>query len=103
MNKLNHKNIIKLYDTIYTEKHVKFKKYKDKLCDTNLSSYLNECQLNEKDTKYIIKQIVEAIKYIMDNNIVHRDLKPHNILINKKTKKIKLCDFGFAKKFKDLY
>ena len=39
--------------------------------------------------------IIEAIKYIMDNNIVHRDLKPHNILINKDTKEIKICDFGF--------
>ena len=38
----------------------------------------------------------------MDNNIVHRDLKPHNILINENTKEIKLCDFGFAREFKDL-
>ena len=39
----------------------------------------------------------------MDNNIVHRDLKPHNILINEDTKEIKLCDFGFAREFKDTF
>ena len=71
------------------------------LCDTDLYSYIQITTLSEEDTKFIIRQIIEAIKYIMDNNIVHRDLKPHNILINKSTKEIKLCDFGFAREFKD--
>ena len=98
MNKLNHKNIIKLYDTIYTEKYVFLVL---ELCDTDLYTYIHNNIITEKDTQYIIKQIIEAIKYIMDNNIVHRDLKPHNILINETTKEIKLCDFGFAREFKD--
>ena len=98
MAKLNHKNIIKMYDTIYTDKHVFLVL---ELCDTDLYSYIQITTLTEEDTKFIIRQIIEAIKYIMDNNIVHRDLKPHNILINKSTKEIKLCDFGFAREFKD--
>jgi len=98
MNKLKHKNIITLYDTIYTEKHVFLVL---ELCDTDLNNYIQNNTISEKDTKFIIRQIIEAIKYIMDNNIVHRDLKPHNILINKATKEIKICDFGFAKEFKD--
>ena len=98
MNKLNHKNIIKLYDTIYTEKHVFLIL---ELCDTDLYTYIHKNVITEKDTQFIVKQIIEAIKYIMDNNIVHRDLKPHNILINEITKEIKLCDFGFAREFKD--
>lgn len=98
MGKLNHKNIIKLHDTIYTDKHVFLVL---ELCDTDLYSYIQITTLTEEDTKFIIRQIIEAIKYIMDNNIVHRDLKPHNILINKSTKEIKLCDFGFAREFKD--
>ena len=98
MTKLNHKNIIKLYETIHTEKYVFLIL---ELCETDLYNYINNNEINEEDTKFIIKQIIEAIKYIMDNNIVHRDLKPHNILINKDTKIIKICDFGFAKEFKD--
>ena len=95
MNKLKHKNIITLYDTIYTEKYVFLVL---ELCDTDLNNYIQNNVINEQDTKFIIRQIIEAIKYIMDNNIVHRDLKPHNILINKDTKEIKICDFGFIKK-----
>ena len=98
MNKLNHKNIIKLYHTIYTEKHVFLIL---ELCDTDLYTYIHNNIITEKNTQYIVKQIIDAIKYIMDNNIVHRDLKPHNILINEETKEIKLCDFGFAREFKD--
>ena len=98
MTKLNHKNIIKLYHTIYTEKHVFLIL---ELCDTDLYTYIHKTIITENDTKFIVKQIIEAIKYIMDNNIVHRDLKPHNILINENTKEIKLCDFGFAREFKD--
>ena len=97
MYKLNHKNIIKLYETIYTEQYIFLIL---ELCNTDLYKFIQNNELNEENIQYIIKQIVEAIKYIMDNNIVHRDLKPHNILINKNLD-IKLADFGFAREFKD--
>jgi len=32
--------------------------------------------------------------------IIHRDIKPENLLISK-TKKLKLCDFGFAREHSD--
>jgi serine/threonine protein kinase len=97
MEKLNHINIVKLYDKIYTEKHIFLIM---ELCDSDLNKYITEKELTEKDIKEIMKQIIEVLKYIMDNNIVHRDLKPHNILINN-DKKIKLADFGFAREFKE--
>jgi len=28
---------------------------------------------------------------------MHRDIKPENLLINKDTKQLKVCDFGFAR------
>ena len=80
MEKLNHKNIEKLYDKIYTDKHIFLIM---ELCDNDLNSYIKNNILSEDVIKDIMKQLIEVLKYIMDNNIVHRDLKPHNILINK--------------------
>ena len=39
-----------------------------------------------------------------DNNIVHRDMKPENILLcaDDDDSAIKIADFGFAKRVKDL-
>ena len=62
----------------------------------------------EDIVQYLMKQIVDAVKYLHFNKIIHRDLKLDNILINYKTEQdkinlnlkncqIKIIDFGFAK------
>lgn len=97
MEKLNHKNVVKLYEKIHTDKHIFLIM---ELCDNDLNSYIKNNTLSEDIIKDIMKQLIEVLKYIMDNNIVHRDLKPHNILINDDYT-LKLADFGFAKEFKE--
>ncbi len=97
MEKLNHKNIVKLYDKIHTDKYIFLIM---ELCDSDLNTYIKNNNLTENIIKEIMKQLIEVLKYIMDNNIVHRDLKPHNILINNDNT-LKLADFGFAKEFKE--
>ena len=42
-------------------------------------------------------QIVNAIKFLHDNNIIHRDIKPENILLFDNYE-VKLCDFGWSVK-----
>ncbi|EDV21634.1 uncharacterized protein TRIADDRAFT_30089 [Trichoplax adhaerens] len=57
-------------------------------------------RLNERMTKYLVLQILYALRYLHSKNVAHCDLKPENVLILKHEEalpQIKLCDFGFAK------
>lgn len=81
-------------------------------------------RLSERITRFLVMQILVALKHLHSKNIVHCDLKPENVLLssdsdfpqvrflfknghNKKSsmfwewwwyeKKVKLCDFGYAK------
>lgn len=44
-------------------------------------------------------QIFSALNVMHSISIMHRDLKPYNILVNKETGELKLCDFGSSKKY----
>jgi serine/threonine protein kinase len=43
-------------------------------------------------------QLFRGLTYIHSLDICHRDIKPANILVNRKTNKLVICDFGSAKK-----
>ncbi|XP_061575313.1 phosphorylase b kinase gamma catalytic chain, skeletal muscle/heart isoform-like [Cololabis saira] len=61
-----------------------------------LFDYLTEkVTLSEKETRNIMRALMEVVQFLHDQNIVHRDLKPENILMDD-DKNIKLTDFGFA-------
>lgn len=47
--------------------------------------------------KNYIYQLLKAIEFCHRNNVIHRDIKPENLLIEPKTKALKICDFGFAR------
>jgi len=42
------------------------------------------------------KDILNAINFLHKHKMCHLDIKPENIMINTKTKKFKLIDFGFS-------
>ncbi|KAK9466154.1 kinase-like domain-containing protein [Lipomyces arxii] len=51
--------------------------------------------LSERQVRYVIRQLVDALWFLDSLNIYHRDIKDENILIDD-TLKIKLIDFGSA-------
>jgi calcium/calmodulin-dependent protein kinase I len=56
-------------------------------------------RFTEKDASQTIKQILDAVDYLHDNNVVHRDLKPENLIYVTKDLEsdLVLADFGIAK------
>ena len=50
------------------------------------------------DIKIYSYQLSNALAYLEGMGICHRDIKPQNVLIDPKTKELKICDFGSAKK-----
>uniref|UniRef100_A0A8C8RQV9 protein kinase C n=1 Tax=Pelusios castaneus TaxID=367368 RepID=A0A8C8RQV9_9SAUR len=56
-------------------------------------------RLPEPLAKFLIAQILSALRYLHTRNIVHCDLKPENVLLasDEPYPQVKLCDFGFAR------
>lgn len=56
--------------------------------------------VSENDIIRLIKQILEGVDYLHQNNIVHLDLKPQNILLSSiyPLGDIKIVDFGMSRK-----
>ena len=93
MKKVSHKNIVKLHDVYQTSNNMYII---TELCDYDLCNYLkSKRKMGEEEAVSYLKQIMEGIKYLNNQNIIHRDLKPANILI--KGHQCKISDFGFAK------
>jgi len=94
-SKLNHPNIIKLYNVLETEEEINILlEYAQNGSLYSLIKQENGFSENEA-YKYFI-QIVNAVYFLHQNNIIHRDIKPENILIGDNNL-LKLCDFGWAK------
>ena len=94
-----HQNVVKLYDSFETSKHMCFVM---ELCQGgDLLSYVRKRRkLKEDNAKYLFKQMVSGLYYIHQRKfVVHRDIKLDNILIDQ-SGQIKICDFGVSKQLK---
>ncbi|KAK6631724.1 hypothetical protein RUM43_013788 [Polyplax serrata] len=62
-----------------------------------LNHFLKEEKSSETEALVILHNLLSVIKEMHKSNIVHREIKLSNIILNRKTLKVKLMDFYYAK------
>ena len=106
LQKLQHPNIIKIYEndfgTVIKKNKISKKVFYIKieyLPNGSLFDYIYETKkpFTETQSKIIIKSLIETLDFIHQNNLCHRDLKPENIMLDENYN-LKIVDFGFAEK-----
>ena len=103
--KLDHPNIIKLYEVYENEDFIYIVM---ELCNGGelFDIIIKRTEMGnpftEKEAATIFKQLMSAVSYCHSNKIVHRDLKPENLLLlnNDDDTHIKIIDFGTSLIFK---
>jgi calcium-dependent protein kinase len=103
--KLDHPNIIKLYEVYENEDFIYIVM---ELCNGGelFDRIIKRTEMGnpftEKEAATIFKQLMSAVSYCHSNKIVHRDLKPDNLLLlnNGDDTHIKIIDFGTSLIFK---
>ncbi|TKR93004.1 hypothetical protein L596_007541 [Steinernema carpocapsae] len=97
---MRHPGIIQLKDVFDTKDSllIVMEKMRADMLEMILSQE-NGC-LDERATRYLLVQILTALKYLHSQGIAHCDLKPENVLLsdmNSNFPQSKLCDFGYAR------
>ena len=111
LKEIQHKNIMRLIEIKQNSENYYL------ICELCNGGSLRQCvnkylkmynkTFSEEIIQYLMKQIIEALKYLHGKHIMHRDLKLDNILVNFKDEndksvlnmygaEVKIIDFGFA-------
>ena len=103
MKKLDHPNIIKIYEVFESERslYIIMEECKGgEIFDRIIEHIQNKEMYSEKDAANIFQQVMSCIQYCHNQNICHRDLKPENLLYlnpgSEKDNRIKVIDFGLS-------
>lgn len=90
---IDHPNIVKMFGYFWDEHRIfLIFEYISGGMLFNLLQKQPQKRFTEPKTSNIIKQVIQAFKYLHENNILHRDIKPENILVD--GDQIKISDFG---------
>ena len=115
LTKLDHPNIVKFEGIKKTKDH--FLIIMEYCNGGELSKALRDYQkkfkkpFTEEIVQYLMRQIIDAFKYLHSKKIIHRDIKLANILLHFESEKdkeelnlmksiVKIIDFGFSRRVK---
>lgn len=103
MKKLQHPHLLRLYETIHTDKHIYLIL---EYCEGgDLSRFIkSKGKLSANTSMYLFQQLASGLRYLYSANLIHRDIKPQNLLLTMKQDRVilKIADFGFARRLDDL-
>ncbi|SYW80354.1 related to calmodulin-dependent protein kinase [Ustilago bromivora] len=98
LGKVEHPNIIKMWDLFETREGVFIV---TDLCRGGelFDRLVEKVHYNELDARHIVKQILQGVAYLHEHDIIHRDLKPENILLRDKSdpSNVVISDFGLSR------
>jgi serine/threonine protein kinase len=94
-SQLDHDHLVTIYVVgIIDGQHFFSMKYVD---GKSLSELLHEGPLDGKQAAAYLEPVARALQEAHSHGVLHRDLKPQNILIEKKSQRALVMDFGLAK------
>lgn len=98
LHKLNHKNIVRIYNYYAYEKFLTGFILMEYIDGTNIGDFISSYDdwISEISLNNMFSQLIDGFHYIETQGIIHRDIREGNILIDK-TGIVKIIDFGIGK------
>ena len=103
------KHCVELYDIFYTInnsheliQHLVFEYMPTSLGRVMRINYSKKRRMRHEEIQCIARQLLKGLSFLHRKSIIHRDIKPDNILLTLDFPyRLKICDFGSAKRVSD--